>query len=106
LHSTPIGKFGLIAFDELGFVIFGFIGVLRKFFAGKDRQREPIGTKADHLFIKYDSLRPIEPVSECGLSTRSLSGRNIRGVSCGPACKRDPVSGVIGVKKGPLILMV
>ena len=25
---------------------------------------------------------------------------------CGSACKRDPVSGVIGVQKGPLILMV
>ena len=25
---------------------------------------------------------------------------------CGPACKRDPVSGVIGVEKGPFILMV
>ena len=25
---------------------------------------------------------------------------------CGSACKRDPVSGVIGVQKGPRILMV
>ncbi len=26
--------------------------------------------------------------------------------ACGPACKKDPVSGVIGVQKGPLISMV
>ncbi len=25
---------------------------------------------------------------------------------CGSACKKDPVSGVIGVQKGPLISMV
>jgi hypothetical protein len=26
--------------------------------------------------------------------------------SCGSACKKDPLSGVIGVQKGPLISMV
>lgn len=26
--------------------------------------------------------------------------------ACGPACKRDPLSGVIGVQEGPLISMV
>ncbi len=30
----------------------------------------------------------------------------IPGRSCGSACKRDPLSGVIGVQKGPLISMV
>ena len=29
-----------------------------------------------------------------------------RAMGCGPACKKDPVSGVIGVKEGPLISMV
>ncbi len=33
-------------------------------------------------------------------------GRYFITQGCGPACKRDPISGVIGVKKGPLIPMV
>jgi hypothetical protein len=34
------------------------------------------------------------------------AGAKTSDLSCGSACKKDPVSGVIGVQKGPLISMV
>ena len=35
-----------------------------------------------------------------------VRGAGFKPVFCGSACKKDPVSGVIGVQEGPLISMV
>ena len=40
------------------------------------------------------------------IGDRMQLGRGALAHHCGSACKRDPGSGVIGVKKGPLILVV
>ncbi len=50
----------------------------------------------------------VEVIDGLDVSAMSKSYRGAGSASyhCGPACKKDPVSGVIGVQKGPLISMV
>ena len=59
-------------------------------------------TFAQHIGPSYREFASARQEGSAVVSTFNLLLRHM----CGSACKKDPVSGVIGVQKGPLISMV